>query len=173
MSNDNVNRNTLFWYRFGLAACCLALTACGWRLRGDAQLPPAIMPVRIEAVDEYSDFFREFRRALLAAGATLADEGERAGAVVRIRGDASGENVLSVSSRNTPEEYLVYYNIEYGVQFDGREAIALQPLGLTATYSYDPQAVLAKERERRGIQEALARELAVQVLRRLSSLKAE
>jgi outer membrane lipopolysaccharide assembly protein LptE/RlpB len=42
---------------------------------------------------------------------------------------------------------------------------------LTAAYSYDSNAVLAKQRERTGVQQALARELARQVLQRLASLK--
>jgi LPS-assembly lipoprotein len=157
--------------RLGVLVSILGITACGWKLRAGVQLPPEVMPIQVETKDHYSDFYRELQQSLIAAGATLAQGNEAVGARVRIGGDATGENVLSVSSRNTPEEYLVFYNIEYAVDFKGHEVVPMQPLGLTAAYSYDSNAVLAKQRERTGVQQALARELARQVLQRLASLK--
>ena len=52
-----------------------------------------------------------------------------------------------VSARNTPEEYEVFYAIEYSVANGGGELIPPQKLELTRDYSYDETAVLAKQRE--------------------------
>ena len=52
----------------------------------------------------------------------------------------------------------------------GTELIAPQRLELTRDYSYDTAAVLAKQREQAVLREALARDLASLVLRRLASL---
>ncbi|MBC7984429.1 MAG: hypothetical protein H7Y02_11300 [Candidatus Obscuribacterales bacterium] len=151
----------------------LPLTSCGWQLRGVARLPAGITPVRIESADPYSHFYRELRRSLIAAGARVTDGDLPASAIVRVHGDATGQRILSVSARNTPEEYQVFYAVQYSVEVGGREVIIPQNLELTSAYSYDSRVVLAKQREQHSIQQALARELAGLVLRRLGSVKLE
>ena len=86
------------------------------------------------------------------------------------REDSSGQRVLSVSARNTPEEYEVFYAIEYSVESQTGELIAPQKLELTRDYSYSTSAVLAKQREQSILREALARDLAGLVVRRVASL---
>lgn len=124
----------------------------------------------VETDDRYTDFNRALQDALRASGARLAADPKDAIAIVRILRDESGQRVLSVSARNTPEEYEVFYAVEYSVANRAGELIAPQQLELTRDYSYDTTAVLAKQREQAILREALARDLAALVLRRLASL---
>ncbi|HEX2492860.1 MAG TPA: LPS assembly lipoprotein LptE [Steroidobacter sp.] len=124
----------------------------------------------IETKDRYTDFHRALRDGLVASGARIASRPADATAVVRIMKEESGQRVLSVSALNTPEEYEVFYAIEYAVEHDNGELIPPQKLELTRDYSYDEEAVLAKQREEAILREALARDLAALVLRRLSAL---
>lgn len=124
----------------------------------------------IETEDRYTDFNRALRDSLLASGARLARRASDATATVRILHDESGQRVLSVSARNTPEEYEVFYAVEYSVSNESGELIPPQKLELTRDYSYDATAVLAKQREQAILREALARDLAALVVRRLASL---
>jgi len=124
----------------------------------------------LESSDQHSDFDRALRRSLTASGARLVAAPSQASTVLRIRKDLSGRRVLSVSARNTPQEYEVFYTVEYSVEVDGKETIPVQTLELVNDYSYDEAALLAKEREEAGLRAALARDLAGLVLRRLSSL---
>lgn len=156
-----------------LTATALLFSACGWHLRSNADLPAAIMPLRVAAVDAHSEFYRELQRSLQAAGAQLTDDAVAAQTVVRVHGDDRGQRILTVSTRNTPEEYEVYYAIEYSVEMAGREVIARQRLELTAAYSYDSNYVLAKQQEQFTMQQSLARELSGMVLRSLSAINAE
>jgi LPS-assembly lipoprotein len=126
--------------------------------------------IYVDADDRYTDFNRALRDRLRASGAKITDRRADATAVVRILKDQSGQRVLSVSARNTPEEYEVFYAIEYTVTSSGAEVIAAQPLEVTRDYSYDTTAVLAKQREQAILREALAQDLASLVLRRLASL---
>jgi LPS-assembly lipoprotein len=146
----------------------MTLAACGWHLQGSTRLPMAVTSIRLDTDDPYSDFYRALRDSLLASGAHL--ESQAASAVVHIRADKSGQRVASVSAKNKPEQYEVFYDVEYSVEVNGHEAIPLQQMELTASYSYDATAVLAKQREQISIQRALARELAGQVMRRLASV---
>ncbi|HWK75237.1 MAG TPA: LPS assembly lipoprotein LptE [Povalibacter sp.] len=157
------------WMVLVVAAVSL-LSACGWRLQGTARLPEIMSVTYIESDDRYTDFNRVLRESLEASGARVTADKSQATAVVRIRKDESGQRVLSVSARNTPEEYEVFYSVEYSVESPTGELIAPQQLELTRDYSYDERAVLAKQREQGVLREALARDLAGLVVRRLASL---
>lgn len=150
--------------------CITLVSGCGWHIQGQMKLPETAAVTYIEANDRYTEFNRALRSTLGASGARLTEAASEARAVVRVRRDVSGQRILSVSARNKPEEYEVYYLIEYSVEADGKEVIEPQVLELTRDYSYDEAALLAKQREERSIRAALARDLAGLVTRRLASL---
>jgi LPS-assembly lipoprotein len=150
--------------------CLAALAGCGWQLQGTTKLSPVMATTYVETDDRYTDFNRALRESLQASGARLAQKKDDATAVVRIIRDESGQRVLTISGRNTPEEYEVFYSIEYSVNGRTEELIPPQKLEVTREYSYDETAVLAKQREQTVLREALARDLAGLVLRRLASL---
>jgi LPS-assembly lipoprotein len=159
--------------RLGLLSICLVatwLSGCGWRLQGTTKLSPLMATTFVETDDRFTDFNRALRERLQASGARLAARPEEATAVVRILRDESGQRVLTVSARNTPEEYEVFYQIEYSVNGRTEELIPPQKIELTRDYSYDETTVLAKQREQAALREALARDLAGLVIRRLASL---
>lgn len=153
------------------AVLSIALSACGWHLRGDVRLPESFASTYVSTEDEYTDFYRELRKALIASGVNVTSQPSATGAIVRIRSDVAGQRVVAVSARNTPEEFQVFYAVDYSLDVDGAEWLASQHVELTANYSYDTSVVLAKQREQRTMQEALAREVASQVVRRLASAK--
>ena len=78
-------------------------------------------------VDELSPFAVELRRAIDAAGAGLADNAGEADAVVRITQDRTGRRVLSVSSRNTPQEYQIFYSVEFSVERGTEQVVVVKP----------------------------------------------
>jgi LPS-assembly lipoprotein len=163
-----VSRQLVFFGSLSILAALL-LAGCGWRLQGSARLPASMVSVRIDTQDRYSDFYRELRAHLLIAGAQLTAQESVSSAVIHVKVDQTGQRMGPVSTSNRPEQYEVYYRVAYSLEIAGVEIIAEQPMELTANYSYDTAAVLAKQREQLVIQQALARELAEQVLRRLTA----
>jgi LPS-assembly lipoprotein len=146
------------------------LGGCGFQLRGATELPARMVEPYLEVPDRYTPFHRELVASLEAAGARLAPRREDATSVVRIHVDERGRDVLSISARNTPQEYEVYYLVEYSVEAGGEEILPRQRLRLTRDYAYDDTAVLAKQHEEGDLVEALARDLASLVTGRLSAL---
>jgi LPS-assembly lipoprotein len=155
-----------------LLPLCLALVlaGCGYRLQGSAKLSAVMATTYVETDDRYTDFNRALRDSLEASGARLAHNKSDATAIVRIIKDESGQRVLTVSGRNTPEEYEVFYSIEYSVDGRTEELISPQRVELTREYSFDETALLAKQKEQAILRQALARDLAGLVVRRLASL---
>jgi LPS-assembly lipoprotein len=148
----------------------LLVSGCGFRLQGAAQLPPGLRKVYVAATDELSPFAVALDRALKEAGAVSAAAPADADAVIRVTLDRTGRRVLSVSTRNIPQEYEVFYTVEYSIEKGGNVAVPQQHIELTRSYSYNESEALAKDREEAILRNAIARDLAELVLRRLESL---
>ena len=146
------------------------VAGCGFQLRGQAPLPAVLATPYLEAGDHYTPLYAALEARLRAAGARLAANPSAASAVIHLRVDDTGRELLSVSARNTPGEYEVHYTVEYSVSTGAQELLARQQLSLTREYSYDESAVLAKEHEEQSLRAALAEELAGLMLRRLAAL---
>lgn len=154
-----------------LACLALALLAsCGFRLQGEESLPEDLGRVYVSARDDLSPFAVELRRGLGRNGVAVAPSAGEADAVIRVRVDRATRRVLAVSARNTPTEYEIQYVVEYSVDRGGQEAVPAQRLELTRNFSFDQGQLLAKGHEEELLREAMARDLADLVLRRLASL---
>ena len=158
---------------FFLLLCVLAvipLSSCGFRLQGSVELPPEVRRIYVATADELTPFAVELREALSRNGATLAPAAGAADAVVRVRSDRTGRRVLSVSARNTPEEFEVFYVVDYSIDRGGQEVVPSQVLELTRSFSFDEADLLAKDHEEDILREAMARDIAGLIVRRLGSL---
>lgn len=155
--------------RLALLLALASLAGCGFHLRGHELLPRSLAELQVEAVDAQSDFTHALRAQLAAAGVRLDDAGA-GGVRVRILADAVGERVLTVSARNIPTAYELSYRARVSVEAGGRELMAPEEHTLTREYSFDERALLAKQRERDALYQALADDLATLYLRRFASL---
>ena len=153
-----------------LLGCLLLLAACGFQLQGRQTMPASLATLQLDAADEQSDFTVALKRALATSGVKLVDKAAPDGAVVRISRDDVQERVLSVDARNIPTDYELVYEVEVGVRAAGAVLMQPEPFMVSRIYSFDEKKLLAKEREKGVLREALARDMASVVLRRLSSL---
>jgi len=157
--------------RIVAAVFALILQAgCGFQLKGAVTLPVGVKSVYVATNDELSPFSVELDRALVASGAVRATSASAADAVIRITQDRTGRRVLSVSARNTPQEYQVYYVLGYSIDRGEQQAVTPQEIEVSRSYSFSESALLAKDREEAILRDALARDLADLVMRRLASL---
>jgi LPS-assembly lipoprotein len=155
-----------------VTSCCLLLSACGWQLQGARRVPESLSPLYLDLSDEHSPFAESLQQRLRDAGVNVTAERSRAQAVLYVSNDAGGHNVSSVSALNEPQQYEVFYNVDYRLDLGDSSANLLPPQTLSAarTMSYDKTLALAKLREERALRDTLAADLADQVMRRLSML---
>jgi LPS-assembly lipoprotein len=146
------------------------LTSCGFQLQGALTTPAEMERTYLDAVDKHSLFYRELRSQLLAAGVKLVDAPEDTAAILSIRIDNTDQRVLSVSGRNVPTEYEVYYSIEYSIASGEKILLSPQDVTLTRDYTYDTTKVLGKAREEEMLREAVVKDLVRIVLKQISSL---
>jgi LPS-assembly lipoprotein len=145
------------------------LGGCGFHLQGSNSLPRSLASARVDAIDTQSDFCHGLRASLLGAGTRL--DAEVAGAAtIRIIEDSTSERVLTVSGFNIPTAFELSYRVRVAVESQGRELMAPEEHTLTREYSFDAHALLAKEREREVLTQALADDLVALFMRRFASL---
>ncbi|MDZ7644843.1 MAG: LPS assembly lipoprotein LptE [Woeseiaceae bacterium] len=124
----------------------------------------------IDTDDRHSLFYRRLRRELQAAGVDVVESAANASAVFSILSDQTDQRVLSVSARNVPREYEVYYSVYYGVSSGQAVLLPPQEQVVTRDYTYDETRVLGKAREEELLREAIADDLVRIVLIQLSAL---
>ena len=151
-------------------AVALLLAGCGFHLQGAFVTPPEMERTYIRAADDRSLFYREFSEALRSAGVQLVDDARNATATFAILHDRTDQRVLSVSARNVPTEYEVYYAIVYTIDSGAKNLLEPQTLTLTRDYTYDPTLVLGKAHEQEMLRDAIVDDLVRIVLKQIAAL---
>ena len=149
----------------------MALVAgCGFQLQGAFTAPPEMERTYIATDDRHSVFYRKLRTAMKESGVQIVDSPADATATLTISFDETDQRVLSVSARNVPTEYEVYYTVEYAIHAGEKNLLNLQTLTQTRDYTYDPTLVLGKAHEERLLREAIADDLVRILLKQISTL---
>lgn len=153
-----------------LGLLLLLLPACGFQMQGAFTVPEGMQRTYIATDDPYSLFYRELRRALRQSGMQFAATPAEATAVLSIHLDRTDQRVLSVSARNVPTEYEVWYSVQYSVDSGDKNLLSRQFINLTRDYTYDETLVLGKAREEELLREAIVSDLVRVVLKQLGTL---
>ena len=158
------------WLFRALLFVPLLLTACGFQLRGSTDFPPGMSAVYIDAPDRFSPFYRELTKTLRETELTLSNNPIDADTVIRVLNDETGRRALSVSVRNVPREYEVFYLVRFAVFIADEEVLTPQQFILTFDYTFDETQVLGKALEEEVLRESLAVDLVGLLVQRLGAI---
>ena len=147
-----------------------SLAACGFHLQGAFVAPPGMELTYVATSDRYSRFYQALHSELRAAGVELSDTASDTTAMFTIFTDYTSQRVLSVSTRNVPTEYEVYYTITYRLDSGTDVLLPQQTLTLTRDYTYDSTLVLGKAREEELLRDAIVDDLVRIVMKQISTL---
>jgi LPS-assembly lipoprotein len=138
-------------------------------MQGAVTIPAEMERTYIETEDNFSLFYRALRRDMQAAGVHLVDSIDEATAVFTIYFDRTGQRVLSVSARNVPTEFEVFYTVRYGLQSGEMALLDVQTMTVTRDYTYDATLVLGKEKEEALMRDDIVENLVRIVLKQISA----
>ena len=124
----------------------------------------------ISTTDEFSPFYRELRRTLQAAGVEVLDSPDESSATLAILYDFTDQRVRSVSARNVPTEFEVFYIVRYTITTGERSLLEPQELTLTRDYTWDATLVLGKAREEQLMRDAIVSDLVRIVMKQISTI---
>jgi len=163
-SRSRAPRSVLLAVVFGLVG------GCGFQLAGSGRLPAAMQATYLDSTEPRSEFYSSLSEALRHSGLELVDSRGDADARLVISEDSTGQRVLSVTARNIPREYEIFYSVTFSLEAQGEALIQPEVLVARRNYTYDETEVLGKEREESLLRRALADDLARQVMRRIEAL---
>lgn len=152
------------------AAAGLLITACGFQLRGSANLPFKSIYVGLA---ESSPLGNELKRYIRASGETeVVSDRKAAEAVFDVLAETRDKQVLSLNSQGRVREYALIYRLSYRVL--NRQQKELQPpteIVIKRDISFNESAALSKESEEALLYRDMQSDMVQQILRRLAAIQ--
>ena len=150
-----------------VAAACALVAGCGFKLRGEADLP-----FKTIAVSPQSPLGVSVSRSITAGtNAKVVDSPKDAEAILLITGETRDKVILSLNSQGRVREYTLRYRVTYRV-IDGKgsDFLPSSEVLLRRDITFNDQ-VLAKESEEALLYNDMQRDAVAQIIRRLSAAK--
>jgi len=148
----------------------MALSSCGFHLRGQATIPYETLFIETNG---YSAYALDLERAIRSGSATrVVQSRDEAQAILKIIGEVQEKRILSLSSAGRVREFELLYRVTY--RLTDRAGNELAPPGeiqLRRDMTYDDSEVLAKESEELLLYRDMKVDAVQQMLRRLSVAK--
>lgn len=149
-------------------ALALLLSACGFQLRGTAELPfdtvylPATGGIGLDLK----------RNILAGTRTTVVDDPKQAQAVLEFLQEVKQKDILSLTAGGRVREFRLLYVVAFRVH-DGKggEYLPAAKLQLARDFTFNDAEVLAKEMEEQLLYREMQADMVRQIMRRLSGAK--
>lgn len=145
------------------------LTACGFQLRGSANLPFKSIYL---GFPENSTFGTELRRYITASGDTrVVKDPKQAEAILDVLAETRDKQVLALNSQGRVREYALIYRLNFRVRNNQQQVI--QPptqLEVSRDLRFNESQALATEAQEAVLYRDMQSDLVQQVLRRLAAI---
>ena len=177
MIRNNLSSKTIlasFVYRpaYGLliiSLLCSLVSACGFHLRGQVDLPVGLRILNLEAQAAEAMTQNLLRQSMLSNGVTLSQD---APYTLKIISESGNRRVLSVTSNAKASEYELTQNLSFKLLNAEGEAVS-EEINITSyrTLQYDADAEIGKAQEEANLRREMKQNNAYNVLMRLKAIK--
>ena len=148
----------------------VVLTACGFKLRGNVELPAVLQDTYIQSENPFTGMARALRTQLKQSGANVVENREQASAILIIHHERSENRILSVGSSGKATEYELFDEVSFSLSdSNGKELIAPQTLRMTRDLVFDQNELLGKLSEAEGIHRQMRASLVRQIIMRIDA----
>lgn len=152
-------------------ALCAALAACGFQLRGtggESSLPPSWQSMHLRTPNPNAEIARVVTSTFSASGIVWSDR-DAADYQLTLGPERFTQRNLSVNAQARAAEFDLVMSAEFSVlDAEGRVVMPATTATVNKQMENDPQNVVGKAEEVRILRSELRRELAAQILRRIS-----
>lgn len=151
-------------------ASSLLTSACGFKLRGDVEIPAQLNPMFIKARGA-SPVRNAMVERLRGTQVELAANPQDARVIIRINNESRSTRVVALDSSGKALARELHYHVTFDVVApDGKRLVQPQTLDLVRSYNDADVAVLGKQSEANLIYEDMIRESANRILGQLRML---
>lgn len=156
----------------GLLIACLT-TACGWQLRGSMATHENLKSVYISAEDTHGALVAELKQLLKSNNVALVEDSSAATLSLIIRDENQDRRTAAVGSDALTSAYELFLTVHYHLQNAKGAPVSSQGSAMvTRTFNYSAAGASSGAREEALVLAEMRRELAQQLVRRLSALSA-
>ena len=152
-----------------LSLCSILLAACGFQLRGTADVPFQTIYVPSVAGGIGLDLKRNIQGGTRAK---VVEEAKQAEAVLDIVEETREKEILSLSGTGRVREFQLRYRVGFRVHDGkGKDFVPTNTVTLVRDITFNDTEVLAKETEEQLLYRDMQSDMVQQVLRRLAAAK--
>jgi LPS-assembly lipoprotein len=153
-----------------LVVVALALSACGFQLRGDA--PMGLKSLHVSSAVP-STVAVDVRRALTGGPTRIVTKADDAEAHLRILAEKREKTIFTLTGAGRVYEYQLQLLVSYQVTVPGEEEPLIAPseIDVRRIVTYSESAPLAKEAEEQLLFKDMQVDAAGQILRRIAILR--
>lgn len=152
-----------------LLVLAVALSACGFHLRQNANLPPQMQRVHL-VVSGGGELERRLTRALQTSDVTVEDNGGPGIAELRVPVAVFSTETLSAGGYVQISEFAVRYHVEFEVDdAAGHALLPHQRIDMSREYSYDASNTVGNESQVQELQRSLNDDMVQAILFRLQA----
>ena len=150
-----------------IATLCLALAACGFRLRGTADVPFESIYLPNATGGVALDLKRNIQAGTRAK---VVDDPKRADAIMEFSEESRQKDILSLTGTGRVREYKLHYRVGFRVLDNkGADFVPQSTIQLTRDVTFNDAEVLAKEAEEQLLFRDMQTDMVQQIMRRLAA----
>ena len=151
----------------------LALSGCGFKLRGIIEVPEYLKRLHLTTATHDRKMISETTRALASNGITIVSKADQAPYTLDILNQETQKRQVAISSNfRDAEEYELRTQLTYEIRgSDGFRLIMPTTITTERTFTNNENQVRAKAREEEALLADMRRDLIQQMLRQIQALK--
>ena len=155
-----------------LVVAALLLSACGFHLRGEAQLPAGLDRVYVESSDPNGPLKRNVEHALERSGAKIESAAGDGIAEVRLMGVSLAPIVRSVGANARVNEFTMLYHLEMQISDSaGKVVMPKQVIERSRVFTFDQTQAIGTGAEQDEIKKEMERDMVQVVVRHIEAAK--
>lgn len=159
-------------WRYAAAALLLALTACGFHLKGYSPGTMRPLPFATLYLNGGGSIAGDLRTQLkIDPRITLVDRPQDADAVLTVNNEQRRKDILTINSAGQINQYLLIMRFDAKLTVHGQEYTPLMQIRVRRTLNYTNSEILGKDQEELLLWNDMRQDAADQIVRRLSYLK--
>jgi LPS-assembly lipoprotein len=160
---------TVFRHVTILAALC-TLSACGFHMRGEVQLPPGMQRVHVQIADPYSPLVRDLEAALVRSGAKVENAAGDGIAEISIPVISLAPIVRSVGANAYVNEFSMVYHVEMQItDANGKTLMPKQVIEHSREFTFDQTQAIGTSAEQDEIKKEMERDMVQALLRKIEA----
>ena len=155
---------------FVVAAAALALCACGFQLRGEANLSAELHRVHVQIADQFSPLKRDLEAALARSGAKVEEKSGDGIAEINLGNVSLAPVVRSVGATAFVNEFSMIYHVELSISgADGKSLLALQTIEHSREFTFDQSQAIGTNVEQDEIKKEMERDMVATLMRKVEA----